>query len=165
LTDVARNDYAANSGSIKVSTTPGPTTLAAAQSFGWPPMDRSNGIVHIRSEIGGERITDGLSHTYFVGEKYLSANSYEIPDGIGEAQSMYIGFDPDTCRWGQIDLPPLQDRAGFSSSVHFGSAHASGCYFSYCDGSVQFIPYTIDPLLHSRLANRADGEPVDLSQL
>ncbi len=128
LTDVARNDYAANSGSYRVTTTPGPTTLADADRFGWPRMELSNGIVHIRSEIGARQIVDGLSKTYLWGEKYVNANNYEVPDGIGEAQSMYIGFDPDTCRWGQPgqgQLPgqtPLRDTPGFSSDYHFGSA-------------------------------------------
>jgi prepilin-type processing-associated H-X9-DG protein len=51
---------------------------------------------------------------------------------------------------------PQQDRPGLEITV-FGSAHAAGCNFAMCDGSVHTIAYDIDPETHRRLGNRQDG--------
>jgi prepilin-type N-terminal cleavage/methylation domain-containing protein len=45
---------------------------------------------------------------------------------------------------------------------NFGSAHPAGCQFVMCDGSVQTISYTVDPVVHWMLANRQDGLSVTL---
>jgi prepilin-type processing-associated H-X9-DG protein len=54
--------------------------------------------------------------------------------------------------------------AGFDFRLRFGSAHANGCNFGLCDGSVHTISYQIDPEVHRRLGNRHDGLPIDGSQ-
>ena len=47
----------------------------------------------------------------------------------------------------------------------FGSSHTAGCHFVLCDGSVRLISFQIDPEIHRRLGNRADGLPIDWSGL
>jgi prepilin-type processing-associated H-X9-DG protein len=43
----------------------------------------------------------------------------------------------------------------------FSSRHAAGCNFALGDGSVRFITDQVTPSLLGRLANRADGQPID----
>jgi prepilin-type processing-associated H-X9-DG protein len=73
--------------------------------------------------------------------------------------SMYQGHDWDILRWGHAGLPPAPDRRGFDGIRVFGGPHAEGCYFTFCDGSVQFISYDIDGETHRRLSNRHDALP------
>jgi prepilin-type processing-associated H-X9-DG protein len=143
-------------------------------------------VSYYRSEISLRRIEDGTSNTYMVGEKYLGPDQYEGTAGAsgdpgfdwGDNQGMYAGYEWDQHRgaWPlngsrgtsttTIELyQPMQDQAGVTSgspSVRFGSAHSGGFNMVFCDGSIHFIPYDVDYLVHSRLANRFDGNPVTL---
>ena len=55
-----------------------------------------DGVVHQHSQVELRQISDGLSKTYLIGEKFLESDHYE--DGIAtyDDQSYYIGFDRDT---------------------------------------------------------------------
>jgi prepilin-type N-terminal cleavage/methylation domain-containing protein/prepilin-type processing-associated H-X9-DG protein len=137
------------------------------------------GVSHYRSEITIQRIEDGTSNTYMVGEKFLGSDRYESSGGNsstsgftwGENQSAYTGFEWDQHRaaWnikagaGEADIEgrqPAQDRAGLGApqpEVKFGSAHAGGFNIVFCDGSVHVIQYDIDYKTNAGLANRLDG--------
>jgi len=43
----------------------------------WPPFDGQTGINYCGAEIKTSQITDGLSKTYMLGEKYLPADKYD----------------------------------------------------------------------------------------
>jgi len=137
------------------------------------------GVSHYFSEISIQRIEDGTSNTYMVGEKWLNADRYESSAGTsatpgfswGENQSAYNGWEWDQHRvaWNvnvgssQANIEtrqPSQDQAGVGVNdpeVKFGSAHAGTFNMVYCDGSVHAIAYDIDYKAHAGLANRQDG--------
>ncbi|MDE2464774.1 MAG: DUF1559 domain-containing protein, partial [Alphaproteobacteria bacterium] len=66
----------------------------------------------------------------------------------------FSGVDLDLNRW--VIETPLQDGVGAAVRA-FGSAHAGGCHFLYCDGSVRHVSYSIDAEVHRRAGNRRDG--------
>ena len=76
---------------------------------------------------------------------------------------MYEGCAFDTYRW--CDRAVLRDRPGVIDDYAFGSAHPSGAHFVMCDGSVHVVRFGIDLAVHARLGARADGQPVDVTQL
>jgi prepilin-type processing-associated H-X9-DG protein len=179
----ARTDYAANFGDashcvggcpciVFGQQPPSPTTVDNGTFSAWPDTSAVTGIVFVRSEVKISQVQDGTSHTYAVGEKYLSPDFYEpdIPGDPGDDWSMYSGQQDDVVRTTHyqpaiaFDTSPIQDRAGFSDrpSFRFGSAHPGGFHMAMCDGSVHTYNYDIDPEVHRRMGNRMDGEAVEL---
>ncbi len=75
---------------------------------------------------------------------------------------MYTGFDNDNYR--STREPPLQDRPGYNTYLHFGSAHWAGCHFAFCDGSVRMLNYTVDSTTFGYLGSRRDGKAVSSSK-
>jgi len=195
---IVKADYAANSGdSLYFDSWPGngTTSLWLPSSYDaisnaserrpvkW--TDTSNpdskffqtGVMYYHSELKLSRITDGLSKTYLLGEKWMNPDHYESTgknDGVtftlGDNQSAYTGYEWDNQRvaWQKDsdDLiethQPKQDRAGLNPyrDPAFGSAHVGGYNCALCDGSVQTVSYDINYEVHRRLANRLDGEVI-----
>ncbi len=153
--DVAKSDYAANAGDVDCGGGRGPATLEEGdQGFAWSDFSKGTGIFYVRSEVTINQISDGSSRTYLLGEKYRK----ESDSDQGDDQSMYSGYDYDTVRWATPDWTPIPDSEEVEiGHRRFGSAHASGCYFVFADGSVHMINYRIDPEIHRRLGNRKDG--------
>jgi len=152
----AKTDYAVNEGDYITNTPAGPDTLAEGDdpNYNWTDVRNANGVSSLRTGVRAAEITDGLSNTYFAGEKYVSKAGYHSAKDPGHDQSMYSGVDLDTTRW-TIE-PPLRDRDGMVVR-RFGSAHETGCYMAYGDGAVKFVSYRIDSIVHRSAGNRHDG--------
>src|SRR5262249_17894519 len=120
--------------------------------YNWPDTRYLTGILFQRSEIGIAKITNGTSNTFLVGEKYLNPDDYETGADLADNENMYVGFDNDTTR--STVYTPMLDKHGFSDYERFGSAHAAGLNMAYCDGSVRFLDYGIDPAVFKRAGNR-----------
>jgi hypothetical protein len=170
LRGVGRIDYAINAGENVRNFGAGPASITAAASYKWPDPGLSNGIVYTRSEIKMRQVTDGMSNTYLVGEKYLDPNRYEDGSSLGDNQGPFIGDDRDAVRWAELGisasdpgLPPLQDTFGADLTYSFGGPHPGGFFISMCDGSLQRISYDVDNRLHVSQANREDGVVVNSS--
>ncbi len=121
-----------------------------------------NGISFLRSKVSPDQVTDGLSQTYLIGEKYCVPRLYINGQDLGDGEAATCGFSDNTGRVaGGPDCVPRQDVRGFRSVLIWGSPHTDGAHFVFCDGSVHTISYEIDPAIHRQLANRRDGEKVD----
>ncbi len=159
-----RSDYAGNTGIqpfCEQEGPPGPPYDGPATFTGWLDQSQMDGVTFQRSELGLNRIKDGLSNTFFVGEKAMNANEYSGSENGGDSETMYAGFSNNNFRTAY--WPPEQDAPGLNSACVFGSPHPAGLNFVLCDGSVHFIPYNIAIVMFQRLASRNDGLPVNPS--
>jgi len=162
-------DYAANYGSqhYNGSYTQGASDMASAINYNWAShaSQQATGVCHCHSQISLGMIQDGTSSPYMLGDKYLNPDDYETGLDSADDHGIYEGCSVDNHRWCYYDpanptlsLVPRQDQPGVTFWWSFGSAHAGGCNFAMCDGSVQAIDYEIDPLIHSYLGDREDGQ-------
>ncbi len=191
----SKTDYAANAGdTVSWDLNPGPQTLAEGDDPNYwndPQNDADDHLGNttlqavIRANTGAffhhaviksKNVTDGVSHTYALGEKYLNPDHYLNGGGnSGDDENVFCGFDDDSVRWTQPPESeacpdceggslPRQDRRGLGGMA-WGSAHSAGFHAVFLDGSVHVINYTIDPEVHRRLGNRKDGLTVEIGAL
>ena len=168
---VAKNDYAANLGD-RAQSWPGgraPWTLAEADDpnqFDMPSAVAESrawhtGISFSYSCLALREITDGLSHTYMIGEKQLNPSMYENGESHGDDGTVYACHNSDTHRSTHSRFPPQQDGNPPGDEDYygsFGSAHAGGFYMAMCDGSVLDISYSIDASVHQAMGTRTGEE-------
>src|SRR5262249_57238839 len=115
-----------------------------------------------RSQTKFATITDGLSNTFFVGEKHVvpgtfGRNSMLPPLQEGDG-STYNGDYPWVISRAAGVSSPLAQKPDEPFRAQFGSWHPGTCPFVMGDGSVRHIPVTINGRTLSLLAQRADGE-------
>ena len=145
-----RSDYAINAGNTDCQYNYGGPP--------WPDLSALNGICYQRSAVTLKQITNGTSHTYLVGEKYLSPDSYKTGSTWDDNECLYSGYDDDNYRSGYNQ--PYRDRSGYGGpGCSFGSAHSVVWNAAFCDGSVHPISYDIDPLIHAYQSNRRNKVP------
>lgn len=187
----AKTDYAASMGDVNFFDSDiGPTTLAGAATYNWKhsgpifliratalgsqsPTGHT-GVIFQRSETTLQQISDGTTYTYLIGEKNMNSDRYEDSLTGNDDQSMYNGHDRDNLRstylWPKASAgkvkpkyPPEPDTPGGYFEWSFGGPHAGGWVALFCDSSVRFLPYSMDPVVHQYFGNRLDGEAVDVS--
>jgi len=156
----SKTDYASNVGNP--STAEG---FAAPYSyeegdttFDWSWMPDFNGVNYQRSVVREAEITDGLSNTYMVGEKYLNPDHYSSGSSHCDDWCALNGSGDDMAR--TTYWLPLRDQPGYDGCSIFGSAHPDVWHVVLCDGSVRGIGYDLDLATHRRLGNRQDGETI-----
>jgi prepilin-type N-terminal cleavage/methylation domain-containing protein len=173
---VGRSDYAENAGSnfdylrtppVRLNPEPycqynyGPSTVAASFTFSWPKPTMYNGLGFMRSTVKIKEITDGLSNTYLIGEKYLTPDHYRTGIPNADNSGIYKGFEDDNYRMASLDYMPFRDRPGVDLSANFGSAHPISWNAAFCDGSVHALGYDIDPLVHGCRGCRNDKKTIE----
>jgi prepilin-type processing-associated H-X9-DG protein len=125
--------------------------------------DFQDGLVYRMSRIVPAKVTDGLSNTYLLAEKYVPRDGY-VENGDRGDDPLLAGFGSHNIRWA-FDQP-ANDRDEFVTQTGhranaMGSAHAGTFTVAYADGSVQEVSTSIDLKVHRRLASRGDGETVE----
>jgi hypothetical protein len=158
----AKSDYAANAGDgpeVEFDPAwPGPQTLEEGDTqTEWPEVAKNlTGVIYGRSSVRLRQITDGLSKTYLVGEKHVPADRYYSGDDPGDNESLYVGFNNDTCR--STVAPPEHDTGVVMRHNLFGGPHATVWQVALCDGSVHAVTWEVDEEVHRRMGNRADSQ-------
>jgi prepilin-type N-terminal cleavage/methylation domain-containing protein/prepilin-type processing-associated H-X9-DG protein len=110
-------------------------------------------------------VSDGLSNTLMVGEKYFLPNSSN-GGTCNDDQGWLDGWDNDAIgaaragQGGTIQTPrAISQLAGAAATCDssFGSLHSDGLHALFCDGSVHRIGYDIDPNAWVSLLVANDG--------
>jgi prepilin-type N-terminal cleavage/methylation domain-containing protein len=108
------------------------------------------------STIGFQALRDGSANTLLLSEKRMELDTMS-PSGGGPGNDdtgFASGHDQDImCR---PDLLPLPD-SNAGTEIRFGSSHPAGLNAGLCDGSVRFVPYSVDQIVWGRMGHRADG--------
>jgi type II secretory pathway pseudopilin PulG len=123
------------------------------------------GPIFTRSRINERQVTDGLSNTIGLGEKWVTdlvAPNETSPPAAG-AEHAYHGDSAIFAGDSERTVMRISDF-GFPGSgpddddnTRFGSEHTQQCHFVFLDGSVRLISYNIDMLLYEYLCVMADG--------
>jgi prepilin-type N-terminal cleavage/methylation domain-containing protein len=154
-----------------------PTSLALGATFDWDKAEKNklgvtadgkvrhlDGVVVYHRPIKLQQITDGLSSTYMLAEKWMVIQHYETGILPWDDQSYYLGFDQDT-NISSYALPLQDSPVDLRQAFRMGSAHTAAFNTAFCDGSVHPISYNIDLAIHQALGSRNGGETIDVSSL
>ena len=122
-------------------------------------------MLFLNSRIRREDISDGVAHTFFLGEKRADPHDLGWMSGT-RATLRNTGLrpnDPASDPVSNAFEPSLAGKEGDALQMAllyvggFASQHSGGLHMGFGDGSAQFMADTIDPILWQHLANRADG--------
>jgi prepilin-type N-terminal cleavage/methylation domain-containing protein/prepilin-type processing-associated H-X9-DG protein len=138
-----------------------------------PP--RGTLCLSFRSVTKFASITDGLSNTLLVGEKYVfpvdlggngtDGSVYCSGNGQENTFRRFLGNNgasPPVLRplVPGTDDPGRDANGSLWADKAFGSAHSGVCQFVFCDGSVKALPVTINLNTLQLLAVRNDGQVI-----
>lgn len=165
----AQTDYAGNGGTIGH---PG-SGYDASGIFG----NGRDGVI-CELAVGIRRIgqiRDGLSFTFFAGEKLLNPQFCTSDQQPDDNDGYVGGFQDDVVRWGHANTPwgpftPAPSVAGppyVYATMHplvwrFGSSHSTVAMFVTCDNAVRAIGFDVDRWTFHNLCSIRDGSPVEL---
>jgi len=116
-------------------------------------------------------VTDGLSNTIFFGERlYKCSDHANFGWYIGHGEGMcgtLIPINFDTCHDVNFDyvsagLTECHRMCTWNTEFGFKSKHPGGANFLLGDGSVRFLPETIDHWTFQYLGAKADGHPAQV---
>lgn len=130
------------------------------------------GIFFTCSKIRMAEVTDGTSNTFMIGECWHDRTAQ---DG-NERDAWTIGspqIDPCSCNGGTggtefsefcgstgvpYNVRKIAAASGYVKELSFSSFHPNGAQFCLADGSVRFVPFTINAATYKALGSRNGGE-------
>jgi prepilin-type N-terminal cleavage/methylation domain-containing protein/prepilin-type processing-associated H-X9-DG protein len=164
----AKSDYAGNGG--RYFSDYGKYGVFVRQ-FSNPGSATGGNIVRRRLQdmISG----DGTSNTIAIGEKQLNSQNWGKDGGDNEAWPN-SGWDEDCIRLGTTYMAGTVPHGGLYPDTAepvappttwpyvFGSSHSGGANFVFCDGSVHFLPFSVNKTTFMYLCMFNDNVPVTL---
>jgi hypothetical protein len=106
----------------------------------WVSFDnRSNADVN-RLNMSTITSNRGTAQTVYVGEGFLDTRDYRRNHGSNWEEVIYSGGYGGTGRGTTVIMKDDQSGQGDK----WGSPHASGALFVFCDGSVRVVPFTMN---------------------
>ena len=122
-----------------------------------------SGISFEQSTIRKDDVTDGLSMTIMLGEKYLGRTANGQRHGRGRQRERICRLRQ---RYPPLDRPKSRSRiVGAFRWFCLRQAHANAANFALCDGSVITVNCLVDAETTAGSAPAAKGLPVDLMNL
>ncbi len=137
------------------------------------PIDvDNNGVFSLNSSIRPIDVTDGLSHTIFIGEKYSEPEQdlgwmSGTRATLRNTGSLLNSDRPNSRRYDQIPLDEedATSQAALAAGIApelfvggFSSPHPGGVNFAFGDASVRFMSGSTPLATLQQLAHRADGK-------
>ncbi len=117
---------------------------------------QGNGMFYLNRCVAFRDITDGLSNTFMVGERWSkwiqSTWTGVVPSGW-HAHSRVVAVASD-------EMPPNSEANVEQQTHNFSSFHPAGANFLLSDGHVQLITETIDVDVYTALCTRAGSEMI-----
>ncbi|PQO27679.1 prepilin-type cleavage/methylation domain-containing protein [Blastopirellula marina] len=109
-------------------------------------------------------ITDGSSNTMMIGERH-----FKLPFNTNTTYTQWAGTtngnQDNSGYYGSMEVAgctgyPLNEPepTNWQFRHWFSSLHPGGAMFAFADGSVHFLPETIDQNIYQNLSNRSDGK-------
>ena len=149
---LARTDYAACVGSTnqnEIDGGPSSASPPAVASVYWN-NGPFTGPIYRCSRVKMVAITRGTSNTFLLGEKFMNPNTYLTGTDGGDNECMYVGLNNDLYRSTVNIASPDHINGpanGGAPTMVFGSTHLTGLNMLYCDGTVRFLEYHVDPVV------------------
>jgi prepilin-type N-terminal cleavage/methylation domain-containing protein/prepilin-type processing-associated H-X9-DG protein len=167
---VAVHNYAASNGPTEVYNNPNCSCIHPWKSYEMAPIDNLDKFAGPFTRLGvmtkARQITDGLSKTIFMGEVRVPCSVHAragwaiTNNGNGYCTTL-IPINYDSC---SDEAPDACHRnCSWNTDVGFKSAHSGGANFLFGDGSVHFIPESIDHQMYQNLGAKNDGNLVEVT--